>query len=132
MKLFFSVFVLLLAPLMVLAQVADPAAPIADIDAIQQILAQLSGGKLAGLALVGAVIQVIMIALRSNTVIKLLGEAKASLRLALILALSWVGGMAVLVQGGMTWTAALLHATSLAAFQVLAHQIYSVYVESKK
>lgn len=130
MKGLFFAITFLLAPLMVFAQVA--ADPISDLDAIQQILAQLTGGKLAGLALVAAVVQVIMIALRAQTVVKMIGEAKGQLRLALVLLLSYIGGLVVLMQGGMSLGAAFMHSSSLAAFQVLAHQIYTVYMESKK
>ena len=132
MKRLTIITLVMLAPMALLAQAADPAAPIGNIDALQQILAQLTSTKLVGLGALVAVIQAIMLALRSDYVVKLFGPQGPGTRLALILCLSWLGGVTLLVQGGLTWGAALTHSTSLAAFQVLVHQIYTVYIEKKK
>lgn len=136
MKKFLAVIVFLgmslFLPIMLMAQVVqDPSQVISTTDSLQQIMALFSGGHLKGLALVGVVIQVLMLLLRTDFVVNKIGQAKAGLRLAIILALSWLGGISALMLGGMTFGAALLHATSLAAFQVLAHQIYSNYIETK-
>lgn len=105
--------------------------PISNADAIQKILAELSSHKLVGMGLVAAAVQVIMIALRSELVTSMLGKIDSSIRLALVLGLTWLGGVTTMMAGGMTFGAALLHSTSLAAFQVFAHQLYTVYIEKK-
>jgi hypothetical protein len=132
MKNMMLIVLAVVAPLMVLAQAADPAAPIGNIDALQQILSQLTSKKLIGIGAVIALIQVFMLALRSEYAVKLFGKQGPGTRLSLILGLSWLGGAAIMVDGGLTWGAALTHSTSMAAFQVFAHQIYTVYIEKKK
>lgn len=131
MKQFFVLLLVAVFPLALLAQVADPTAPISDLDAIKKIMDQLTSGSLKGLALVAAIVQCLMAALRSNFVIAKIGEAGAKLRLAAVLGLSWIGGVIALQADGADWMASLVHATSLAAFQVFAHQLYSVYMEKK-
>jgi len=109
--------------------VADP---ISNADALQQIMALFGSGSLKGLSLVAAVIQGLMLLLRSDFVVQKIGAAKASLRLALVLMLSLIGGIVALRMQGMDLKAALIHSSSLAAYQVLFHQLYTVYLESKK
>jgi hypothetical protein len=103
-----------------------------NVDAIQMILSQLTGQKLAGLGLVGAVIQVLMILLRTDLVVKYIGEVNGQLRFAAVACLSMVGGIITLMSGGLTLGAAVMHSTTLAAFQVFFHQMYTVYIEKKK
>lgn len=131
MKSFAFVMFLVLLPFMVFAQAVDPTAPLGNMDAIQQIMAELKGAHLAGLGGVVVVIQVIMLGLRSEYIVNLFGQAKAGCRLATVLLLSWVGGVLYLMQSGMSFKAAILNSTSMAAFQVFAHQVYTIYIEKK-
>ena len=116
-------------PFVLFAQ--DVPAPIADIDAIQQILAVLTTKGLAGLGLVAAVVQVLMTALRSNFVIAKFGDLKGSLRITLLLGLTLVGGVVALMLQGMDLVPALLHSTNVAAFQVFVNQLYKQYFTKK-
>lgn len=126
----FMVLAMVLAPVLVFAQ--DMTAPIGDIEALQKILAVVTGKDLAGMSLVAAIVQAIMYALRSSFVVKLIGETNAKYRLAAVLVLSYAGGIVTLMGGGLGFVAAFMHSTSLAAFQVLVHQLYSLYLEAKK
>ncbi len=132
MKKFFGIMFALLVmtiPFALFAQ--EVPAPISDIDAVQQILAVLTTKGLSGLALVAAVVQVLMIALRSNYVIAKFGDLKGSTRITALLALTMVGGIVTLMMQGMTIIPAILHSTTIAAFQVLANQVYKQYFVKK-
>lgn len=132
MKKFFGIMfalVVMMIPFALFAQ--EVPAPISDIDAVQQILAVLTTKGLSGLALVAAVVQVLMIALRSNYVIAKFGDLKGSTRITALLALTMVGGIVTLMMQGMTIIPAILHSTTIAAFQVLANQVYKQYFVKK-
>lgn len=118
-------------PLVVMAQI-DLSVIFGNVDAIQMILSQLTTQKLAGLGLVGGVIQVLMILLRTDIVIKYAGKMSAQVRFAIVAGLSLVGGIVALMAGGLTFGAAIMHSTTLAAFQVFFHQIYTMYIETKQ
>ncbi len=132
MKKFFGIMFALLVMMIPFALFAQEVpAPISDIDAVQQILAVLTTKGLSGLALVAAVVQVLMIALRSNYVIAKFGDLKGSTRITALLALTMVGGIVTLMMQGMTIIPAILHSTTIAAFQVLANQVYKQYFVKK-
>lgn len=123
-------FLVFLMPLALLAQtVADP---ISDSMAFDQILANFKGQHLVGLAKVAAIVQSLMFALRSEFVISRFGDTKKEMRLALVYSLSTIGGVLELMLNGMAVHGALLHSSTLAAYQVLCHQIYTVYIEKKQ
>lgn len=132
MKKFFGIMFALLVMMIPFALFAQEVpAPISDIDAVQQILAVLTTKGLSGLALVAAVVQVLMIALRSNYVIAKFGDLKGSTRITALLALTMVGGIVTLMMQGMAIIPAILHSTTIAAFQVLANQVYKQYFVKK-
>lgn len=105
---------------------------VSDSFAFDQIMQIFQGPHLAGLALVAAVVQSLMLILRTEFVISRFGSASASVRLALVFLFSTIGGVVQLMSNGMTLHAALLHSTTLAAYQVLGHQLYTVYLEKKQ
>ena len=128
MKMLWFVISMILFPLAVLAQMDN----LPTMDSIQMILAVLSTGKMVGLGLVAAIVQILMIGLRTELVVSKLGKLKPSVRLAMVAGLSLVGGVISLVQSGTELIPALVHSTTLAAFQVFGHQIYTVYLEKKQ
>lgn len=127
----FGFIFLMVLSLVAVAQVSDPGSVINNVDAFQAILATLTSGDLKGLTLVAAIIQAVMYALRSQIVVDKLGATKAPIRLVVVLLLSLVGGVVALMKDGMPLAGALLHSTTLAAFQVLFHQLYSQFIEPK-
>lgn len=132
MKKFFGLlFVMLFTAIPFALFAQEVPGPVADIDAIQQILAVLTTKGLAGLGLVAAVTQVLMLALRSNFVIAKFGEAKGSLRITILLGLTLVGGVVTLLLQGMDLVPALLHSSTVAAFQVFGNQLYKQYFVKK-
>lgn len=124
------IVLMVLMPVLALAQaLADS---IDNMEALNQIVSSLNGVHIAGLAGVALVVQCIMTALRSNFVVSRFGAAGSSVRLALVYLLSCAGGVLHLINTGMPVGQALFHASSMAAYQVLIHQAYTVYVEQKK
>lgn len=106
-------------------------APMADADVVQNILAVLTTKGLQGLAAVAAGVQIIMLALRSEFVIAKLGDLKGKYRITALLALTVVSGVLTLMTQGMALVPAILHSSTVAAFQVLANQVYKQYVVKK-
>ena len=65
-------------------------------------------------------------------VISFLGNKPASkYRLVLVIAFSMISGVIAMLLQGQTAFAAVFSASTLASFQVLAHQIYSEFIEKK-
>ncbi len=120
---------LMMIPFAIFAQ--EVPTNLADTDAIQQILAVLTTKGLQGLAAVAAGVQVIMLALRSDYVVAKFGDIKGKYRITALLALTLVGGVLSLMIEGMQLVPAILHSTTVAAFQVLANQAYKQYVVKK-
>ena len=132
-KFFKTLFaVALIAPIVVFAQeaavaVADaiPAIVAPSADEWKALLSSLGGLKGAGaLAIVAVVVQVIMLALRSK-----LGKRAGKWRLAAVMLLSLIGGMVAMRMSGIEWMPALLHANTMAAAQVLLHQLWKQFTE---
>lgn len=83
------------------------------------ILVQISSGELSILAVVAAVVQGLMLVLRTR-----LGEHAGRLRIVAVSLLSMVGGVLVLKSKGMEWGSALVHSTVLAAAQVFMYDLF--------
>lgn len=83
------------------------------------ILVQITSGELGVLAVVAAVVQALMLVLRTR-----LGEHTGRLRLVLVSLLSTVGGVLVLRAKGMEWGSAMVHSTVLAAAQVFMYDLF--------
>lgn len=109
-----------------MAFAADVIEPPSQMD-IMAFLAALGGLKGASaLVIAAAVVQGIMLALRSSV-----GNFLGKWRLTAVLLLSVVAGVIALRISGVSLGAALMHSTTLAALQVLANQIYKQFFEKK-
>lgn len=92
---------------------------------ISALLESIGGLKGAGtLAVVAFVVQAAMLALKSS-----LGGALGKYRLLAVVALTLIGGVVGLMAGGLHLGAALVHSSSLAAGQVLLHQIFVQFIK---
>ncbi|NBW99056.1 hypothetical protein EBR03_05745 [bacterium] len=89
-----------------------------------KIIVDLTKGELGLLAVVGVVVQAVMLLLRTPAVVKIIGEKTGKWRLLAVSFLSLVGGVAALKAQGMDWGAALAHSSTLAAVQVFLHSLY--------
>lgn len=58
-----------------------------------------------------------------------MGEFAGKYKLLAVLLLSLVTGVLGLMMSGLDWKAALIHSSTLAAFQVLIHQIYIQFIK---
>lgn len=58
-----------------------------------------------------------------------MGEFAGKYKLLAVLVLSLATGILGLMMSGLDWKAALIHSSTLAAFQVLAHQLYVQFVK---
>lgn len=83
------------------------------------ILVSVTSGQLSVLAIVAAVVQVVMLVLRTK-----LGEHAGKLRLVLVSLMTVVGGVLALKVKGMEWGSALVHSSVLAAAQVFMYDLY--------
>lgn len=120
---FFALLLTFVVYLPVLAQDLPP-------DQIPDVPGLLASIGLAGqakiLGIVVFVCQAAMWALR-----KFLPAAQAKLRFAAVWGLALAVGVLGLMKGGLSFGSAIMHANTLAAVQVFAHQFYSVYIEKK-
>jgi hypothetical protein len=83
------------------------------------ILVQVTGNQLSVLAIVAAVVQVLMLLLRTR-----LGEYTGKVRLVLVSLMSVIGGVLALKAKGMEWGSALVHSSVLAAAQVFLYDLF--------
>lgn len=96
-------------------------------DEIMSLLASLGGLKGAStLAIVAVVVQGLMLMLKSS-----IGKFAGAYQLLAVLLLTLAGGVVGLMIQGMDIGAALMHSSTLAAGQVLLHQIYKQFIEKK-
>jgi hypothetical protein len=87
--------------------------------ALSMFLVAIGGFKGAtALGIVGGVVQILMILLRSP-----LGQLAGKYKLLIVTGLSLVGGFIGLLISGVSWPLALMHGTVLSAVQVFAHQL---------
>jgi hypothetical protein len=89
-----------------------------------KIIVDLTKGELGLLAVVGVVVQAVMLLLRTPAVVKIIGEKTGKWRLLTVSFLSIVGGVAALRAEGLGWGTALAHSSTLAAVQVFLHSLY--------
>ena len=107
-------FFLMIASATVLAELVEPTP-----EEWGAILVSLTSGQLSVLAIVAAVVQVVMLVLRTK-----LGEHAGKLRIVLVSLMSVVGGVLALKVKGMEWGSALVHSSVLAAAQVFMYDLY--------
>ncbi len=108
----------------------DPAAVVVpDSQFLLELLSSMGSYKgLAGLGLAAVVVQILMKALQTS-----FAHARfpGAARILAVLGLSLVCGVVGLMATGVPIGAAMLHANTLAAFQVLAHQLYKQLTEKQ-
>lgn len=125
-KMVFAFFAVTLVAVFAFAQDLSQTLPVED--AFRGIMAQLSVGGLKGLALVAAIVQCVMFALRTSYGDKIAGKWK----LAAVYLLSMAGGIIALKMQGMDWVSIVLHSNTLAAIQIFGHQVVKQATEEKK
>lgn len=96
----------------------------AEVAALFQSIGGLKGAGTLGV--VAFVVQALMLGARSFLA-GLLGKYK----LLVVLLLTMVGGVLGLLTQGVELGAALVHSSTLAAAQVLLHQVYKEFIEKK-
>lgn len=128
------IFSVLMLPIFGLAQeviqpVVDLAQPLQIQDFLQLLISSMGGVKGASsLAIVGVVIQCLMGFIRLSFSDKFFGKIN---KMVVIYGLSVVGGVIALMSQGISLQAALIHANSLAAYQVFLHQAIKQYADKK-
>lgn len=96
-------------------------------DDINGFISTLGGMKVAGgLGIVMALVQALML------IIKLKFADLGKWNLPLVMALSTIGGIIYLkITLNVGWADVLLHSQTIAAYQVLFHQLYTQFIEKK-
>ena len=108
------------------AQAVDPAVSYDEFFAF--LMKSLGGFKGAGaLGTVALVVQLLMKLFQTQA-----GELLGKYKLLAVLGLTLVGGVITLKLTGVSWGASLLHSATLAAAQVLIHQLYKQFLDKKK
>ena len=97
------------------------------VELLFQDLGKISGGGMTAMGIAALITQSVMRFFRTN-----LASFAGKWRLVIVYALSLVSGVLALMTSGLGFLPALIHANSLAAFQVLAHQIWKQFTEKKK
>jgi len=92
-----------------------------------KIIMDLTKGELSIMAIVAAVVQAMMLLLRSP-----LGEKSGRFRLLAVSGLTLVGGVVGLMTQGMAVGSALAHSSTLAALQVFGFELYKKLVVEKQ
>ncbi len=88
----------------------------------------LGGWKgLGALGIAMIVVQGLLLLARTSLI-----NIEGKWRLFAVLLLSTISGVIALLSAGVPLTEALLHSQTLAAFQVLLHQIYKQFIEKKE
>lgn len=101
----------------------DPTIVPIGLDDLGNLIKAIGGVKALGLmGVVVVLVQGLLLAARSHFT-AFLGKWK----LVTVLLLTVVSGVIGLRVTGLTWDACLLHATTVAAFQVLVHQLYTQF-----
>lgn len=101
--------------------------PAPTIGEVQDLLKSIGGLKGASaLAIAVVVVQALLLLVRSSFV-----KLKGSIKLLIVTGLTLVSGVLALVVSGLPVSAALLHASTIAAFQVFAHQVLKQFLEKK-
>lgn len=103
----------------------DPTAPVATEDFLKALFESI--GKLKGAGTMGivvVVVQLLMLFFRTP-----LANFAGKYRLLIASALTMVGGVIGLKLTGVDWMAALVHSSTLAAFQVFGHQAFVQFIK---
>lgn len=123
---FWAIVALLLAPLLTLTLYAagvDTGEPTYD-DWLQFLMSLKGVAGIGTLGVAGVAVQGLLLLFRSKFV-KMDGKQK----LMVVQFLSVLAGMVGLRTQGIDWAAAFLHANTLGAVQVFAHQIYKQFFD---
>ena len=123
-------FVVLLLPVVVLAQtVADP-----NQEFMEYLIKSLGGTKgMTTLGIIALVVQLLMKFLETSWFNKLVPLKVLSWKLPAVSLLTIISGvLALVIRDGMSWSAALLHSTTLSAGMVFAHQWLSWFKAEPK
>lgn len=83
-------------------------------------------GNLGTLGVVGVLVQGVMLLLRTKV-----GDLAGKYKILIVTGLSLVMGVVGLMQGGLGLVAALMHSTTLSAFQVFLHQLYKQVIKDR-
>lgn len=111
---------------------AQEVSEVSDLDFIQQLLSFVGGYKgLTGLALAAAAVQLVIMLLKTPLFGKIFKSVTGEVKLLIVSGLSLVAGVIALRIAGLSLTESLLHSSTLAAFQVFAHQIYLQFFVKK-
>lgn len=105
---------------------------VSDLDFIQQLLAFIGGYKgLTGLALTAAIVQLLIMLLKTPLFGKIFKSVTGQIKLLIVSGLTLVAGVIALRVTGLSLAESLLHSSTLAAFQVFAHQVYLQFFVKK-
>lgn len=111
---------------------AQEVSEVSDLDFIQQLLSFVSGYKgLTGLALAAAAVQLVIMLLKTPLFGKIFKSVTGQIKLLIVSGLSLIAGVIALRITGLSLAESLLHSSTLAAFQVFAHQIYLQFFVKK-
>lgn len=111
---------------------AQEVSEVSDLDFIQQLLSFVSGYKgLTGLALAAAAVQSVIMLLKTPLFGKIFKSVTGQIKLLIVSGLSLIAGVIALRITGLSLAESLLHSSTLAAFQVFAHQIYLQFFVKK-
>lgn len=120
---FLCTFAFMVMVTVAFAQDATQPLPTEDFLALLlQSIGQVKGATGMGIAVL--VTQLIMAFFRTP-----LANFAGKFRLVIVMVLSLAAGLLALKLSGVTWAAALVHSSTLAAFQVLAHQLYVQFIK---
>ncbi len=120
---------LLMLPIVAFAQELGQ---VSDLQFLQDLLEFIGGIKGAGtLAIVAGAVQLIMQLLKTEIISKLIPKLTGAKKLLIVSGLTMIGGVMVLMVEGQTIVQSLLHATTLAALQVFANQIFQQFTKKE-
>jgi hypothetical protein len=128
---FFAVFLVFLIPLMLFAQ--DLVVPVSSNEDFIGLLLQSLGGLkgASSLAIAGIVVQLLMKFVGTPWADKLFANA-GPWKLIIVALLSYLSGVVgLMASAGLSFGAAALHSSVLAAFMVFLNQVYKQFIEKK-
>jgi len=128
----FLIGTLILMPFGFTQELLAPIMPdVSNVDFLEFFLKSIGGAQGASaLAIVALVVQVLMKFVATPWANRLL-VGKGETKLAIVLLLTYIGGLTALIISGLTFGAAFLHSTSLSALLVLLNEIYSRFIAKK-
>lgn len=112
------------------AQAIDPGSVvIPDGDFLMSLWASI--GSIKGLSAMGIVVVVVQVIMAASQTSFVESHVPGKIRLVIVYGLSLILGVLSLHVAGVDWVAALLHSNTLAAFQVLAQNVYKQFFTAK-